>query len=79
MVQARHCEYGILAFESRMKARTVICELGSRGCKVSGPEWRIRPSGLTCIARFDEVVLAQRIGSAWLECAGDTNVLTEEL
>ena len=43
MVQARHCEYGILAFEGRMKARTVICELGSRGCKVLGPEWRIRP------------------------------------
>jgi hypothetical protein len=57
MVQALHGEYGILAFESRMKARTVICELGSRGCKVSGPEWRIRSSGLTCIACFDEVAL----------------------
>jgi hypothetical protein len=36
-------------------------------------------SGLTCIACFDEVALALRIGSAWLECAGDTNVLTDEL
>ena len=36
-------------------------------------------SGLTCTACFDEVALALRIGSAWLECAGDTNVLTDEL
>jgi hypothetical protein len=62
-----------------MKARTVISEVGSRGCKVLGPEWRIRPSGLTCIAWFDEVAPALRIGSVWLECTGDTNVLTDEL